>query len=169
MVTLEQLRQLQSPTGTRALAEIRDLAPTPATSIAVATRLRKVYPADLVTSAMAMHDLRVKAQSKFSRASEMWFTREGLEQATSEMIAEWRAGRFSAQPSIADLCCGIGGDLLGLALRNPEAVVTAVDRDPLHLEIARLNADVFGVADRIEFVKADVRLSRIRGRNQCLH
>lgn len=166
MVTLDSLRQLQTPEGIRLLAEVRDAAPTPATSIAIATRLRKTCPAELVIAAMEMHDLRSRARSKFSRADEMWFTRDGLEQATSELVARHRASRFETSEAIADLCCGIGGDLLALAARAPRAIITAVDRDPLHLQIATLNARaardtgdaaVTGVGDRIRFVEADVR------------
>jgi hypothetical protein len=157
MVTIEQLAQLQTPQGERLLAEVRTLAPTAATAIAIASRLRKTYPADLVTAAMAMHDLRVSARSKFDRADDLWFTRDGLEQATSEPIARHRAGRYNGCTAIVDLCCGIGGDLLALAQANPKARLRAVDRDPLHLEIASLNAEVIGVAERVAFVEADVR------------
>lgn len=157
MVTLEQLAQLQEPDGARLLAELRALAPSPATSIAVATRLRTSYPVDLVIAAMAMHELRVKARAKFSHANQMWFTRDGLEQATSESIAAWRAQRFRGFPEIVDLCTGIGGDLLALATGAPVVRITAVDRDPLHLAMAALNATVAGIDHRIAFREADVR------------
>lgn len=154
---------MQSPDGARVLAAVRELAPTPATSITVATRLRKTYPVELVVAAMAMHDLRVRAQAKFERPDELWFTRDGLEQATSEPIARYRAGRYAGQRGIADLCCGIGGDLLALAEINPGAHVRAVDRDPLHLRMAELNGAVVGVADRVTFVAADVREIALAG------
>ncbi len=139
------------------LRELSDLAPTSGNGISIATRLRKTYPANLVIAAMEMHDLRTRARSKFSRANEMWFTRDGLEQATSEQAAAWRARRFEGFDAIADLCCGIGGDLLMLADQAPIANIHAIDHDPLHLEIAALNARAMGVAGRIEFKEADVR------------
>ncbi|MGB6164688.1 MAG: hypothetical protein WBF75_19385, partial [Pseudonocardiaceae bacterium] len=37
-----------------------------------------------------------------------------VEQASSEVIAEHRARRFAGAVRVADLCCGIGGDLLAL-------------------------------------------------------
>ncbi len=157
MVTIEQLTHLQSPPGTRLLAELRAVAPTPATAISIAARLRKTYPAGLVIAAMEMHELRTRARSKFGRADELWFTRDGLEQATSEAIARYRAKRFSHVAKIVDLCCGIGGDLLALADRAPNANVLAVDIDALHLEIAALNANAMGVGERIGFTEADVR------------
>jgi hypothetical protein len=51
-----------------------------------------------------------------SYADQTYFTREALEQATSELMARHRARRYrSAQEPIYDLCCSIGGDLLALA------------------------------------------------------
>jgi SAM-dependent methyltransferase len=84
----------------------------------------------------------------------MYFTRAGLEQATSEVIARHRAARFAGALRVADLCCGIGGDLIALA---DQREVLAVDRDPVHLRMATLNADAYGVADGVHVVHADVR------------
>lgn len=157
MVTIEHLALLQSTGGTNLLRKIREANPSPATSIAIATRLRKTYPADLVIAAMEMHELRARARAKFSLADDLWFTRDGLEQATSESIAAYRARRLAHSPRVADLCCGIGGDLLALARQAPQADILAVDRDPLHLAIAALNAEVAGVGSRLHFVEADAR------------
>ncbi len=165
MMLLERLNLLRSSEGHEVFTALRDLAPTAATEIAIATRLRKSYPAELVTAAMTMHDLRVRARVKFAQADELWFTREGLEQATSESIAIYRAGRFANVPAVADLCCGIGGDLLALANQAAQAELLAVDRDPLHLAIAALNADVLGVGGRITFIKADVRDAGLDGQS----
>jgi hypothetical protein len=55
---------------------------------------------------------------------------------------------------VADLCCGIGGDLLALAR---DADVLAVDRDPVHLWMAGANARARGVADRVTTRESDVR------------
>src|ERR1700744_5384114 len=89
--------------------------------LAAATRLRREYPAALVAAAIAQHELRLAARAKFSRASQMLFTRAGYEQSSSEMIAGPRAARLAdavggmGGANIADLCCGIGGDLAALA------------------------------------------------------
>jgi len=157
MDVLARFEALQSDDGARLLEAVRVAAPTPATAIPVATRLRQDFPPELVATAMAMHDLRVRARAKFERADELWFTRDGLEQATSEPIARHRAGRYVGHAAIVDLCCGIGGDLLALASCNPDAALVAVDRDPLHLRMAEFNAAVVGVRDRIRFVEAEVR------------
>ena len=94
--------------------------------LALAVSLRREYPADLVAAATAQHELRLAARAKFSRAADMLFTRSGYEQSSSEPIARYRAERFGAAHRVADLCCGIGGDLLALA---PGREALAVDRD----------------------------------------
>lgn len=157
MIPSENVQALQSTEGRRVLAELRQLAPTPATGIAVSARLRKRFPPDFVAAALTLHELRVRARSKFNRADELWLTRAGLEQASSEAIAAWRARRFRDIGKVADLCCGIGGDLIGLAQRSEDGLVLAVDHDPLHLAMARANANVYAVRDRVEFREADVR------------
>src|ERR1700679_1120382 len=128
--------------------------------LALAVRLRREYPADLVAAATAQHELRLAARAKFSRAMEMLFTRAGYEQSSAEPIARYRAARFGAARRVADLCCGIGGDLLALA-SGREAL--AVDRDEVHTRLALHNAGVYGEAANVCAVVADVRDIRLDG------
>lgn len=108
------------------------------TELAVGTRLRaQGHPADLVAAAFTQAELRRRAAAKFSRPDLMFFTRAGLEQASSERAARHRAGRFAGRGRLADLCTGIGGDLIALAGSHP---MLAVDRDPEHLRMAVHNA-----------------------------
>jgi SAM-dependent methyltransferase len=125
-----------------------------ATALRLGTQLRARYPAGLVAAALAQHELRLQARAKFSRAMEMFFTRPGLEQASAEVVARHRSGRYGAAARVADLCCGIGGDLVVLAAGRR---VLAVDRDPLHLRIARVNAGVYGAAAGLTLMHGDVR------------
>ena len=74
------------------------------TALRLGTELRARYPPDLVAAALAQHDLRLQARAKFSRAMEMFFTRPGLEQASAEVVARYRAGRYGAAGQLADLC-----------------------------------------------------------------
>jgi len=108
--------------------------------LSLQTQLRREYPDRLVRAAFALCDLRRKGAAKFSRAAEMWFDRQGLEQATSEAVARHKAQRFSGR--VYDLCCGIGGDALALAGR---CEVTAIDLDPIACLRTRWNAEVYGV------------------------
>lgn len=119
------------------------------------TALRKQYPVDAVNSALDLIDLRKRAAKKFTKAQDMFFTRESLEQASGEVISSYRAERFEDESHILDLACGIGGDTISLAKR---CHVTAVDYDPVRLEMARRNIEVYGLSDRVEFVQADVTM-----------
>ena len=80
----------------------------------------------------------------------MLFSREGLEQATSEIVARHRATRYAAATAematapVLDMCCGIGGDLLAIGSVVPHIV--GIDIDETHAVIAQHNASVHDVA-----------------------
>jgi SAM-dependent methyltransferase len=57
----------------------------------------------------------------------------------------------SSAPRVLDLCCGNGALSRRVLRRFPNAYVTAVDWDPVHLEIARRT-----LPDAVEIVEADV-------------
>jgi hypothetical protein len=118
------------------------------------TDLRARYPVPLVVDALGQHELRTAARAKFARADRMYFTRPGWEQASADVVSRHRAARYRDAAQVADLCCGIGGDLVALAANSR---VLAVDRDPLHLRMARENAVVHGVAANVTALDADVR------------
>lgn len=138
------------------MQRVMDQHPTPGTVLAISTSLRQAYPPELVAAALTQYDLRQRAAAKFARADWMWFTRAGLEQATSERIASRRAERFHPFAHVADLCCGIGGDLLALAGLPHAPHVTAVDRDPVHCALAAENARVEGLGQRVDVLERDV-------------
>jgi THUMP domain-containing protein/RNA cap guanine-N2 methyltransferase len=122
--------------------------------------LRRQYPKDLVRAALSLHELRRKAQGKFTRGSSMWLDRVGLEQSTSEAVARHKALRFDGP--VWDFCCGIGGDAVALAAR---CEVTAVDLNPAACLRAEWNAEAYGVASRVTTQCADVAsLTEIAGR-----
>ncbi|MDN5860501.1 MAG: trimethylguanosine synthase, partial [Pseudonocardia sp.] len=153
----DRLDALAGPAGLAILAELARLDPAELTGPAglrLGAQLRTRYPTELVVDAFGQAELRARAQAKFERASQMWFTRAGLEQASAQDVADHRRARFAGAGVVTDLCCGIGGDLLALARDHD---VRAVDRDPDHLWMARRNAAVHGVADRVTTVEADVR------------
>ncbi len=158
--SVDRFEALLSPQGRELLDHLATEAVTPDTTLRLGTVLRERYPAELVIQALAQHELRQQAIPKFSRAMEMFFTRPGLEQASSEVIARHRSRRYANAERVADLCCGIGGDLIALAAGRR---VLAVDRDPLHLRIALANADVYGVAAGLTTVHDDVRDVELMG------
>jgi hypothetical protein len=149
---------LLSPDGQRLLARLAEEAAAPGAhepDLALAVSLRREYPASLVAAAMTQQELRLAARAKFGRAMRMLFTRDGYEQSSSETIARHRAARFAGVRRAADLCCGIGGDLIALASRAEQ--VLAVDRDEVHARLAVHNAGVCEVAGAVRACVADVR------------
>jgi hypothetical protein len=119
--------------------------------------LRKGHDLALVALALTQVELRTRARAKFVDADRLLFTREGLEQATSEAISRYRAGRFADSPRIIDLCCGIGGDLMALSALPNVTTLAAVDLDPVHLLLARHNAAVIAPDQAVSSVLDDVR------------
>ncbi|MEU7010836.1 class I SAM-dependent methyltransferase [Streptomyces sp. NPDC046332] len=147
---------LLSPEGQTLLAALRDY--DPAQELAVASRLRREHPAELVSAALGQARLRQRAVAKFGAedAYRMYFTPHGVEQSTRATVGAYRAERLHGLGvrGVADLCGGIGGDALAFARAG--IAVLAVDRDPLTAEVARANAAALGLADLIEVRCADV-------------
>jgi hypothetical protein len=146
---------LLTPDGQQLLARLAGEAVTPEHALRLAAELRPRYPPDLVAAALTQQALRAAASEKFSRAGEMLFTRAGLEQASSELTAAHSARRFAGLPFVADLCCGIGGNLAGLA--GAARHVVAVDADLTTLRFAMRNVAVLRPAGQVTPVCADVR------------
>ncbi|MGW1909683.1 THUMP-like domain-containing protein [Streptomyces sp. NPDC002076] len=153
---MNDLALLLTPEGRALLDEVRDTAP--ADELAVATRLRREHPAELVSAALGQARLRQRAAAKFGTADagRMFFTPNGVEQSTRAGVAAYRAERFTklGVTSVADLCCGIGGDAIAFARAGIR--VLAVDRDPVTAAVARANAEVLGLGELIEVREADV-------------
>lgn len=77
---------------------------------------------------------------------------EGWYSVTPERIAEHIAERCRSDV-ILDAFCGVGGNAIAFA-QTCQRVIT-FDISPTRLALARHNATVYGVADRIEFVLGD--------------
>ena len=130
---------------------------TPGEELALVTRLRRDHPAELVSAAVGQARLRQRAAAKFGADAElMYFTPDGVEQATRTSVAQWRARRFAALGvrRLADLCSGVGGDAIALARAGISVV--AVDRDPLTCAVAEANAAALGLSGLIEQRCGDV-------------
>jgi len=103
--------------------------------LARVARLRKSLSAGRAALVAEQAALRHKARLKFRHAGQMFFTARGLEQATDDRTAAYKAGRF-ARGAHLDACSGIGGDLVALGERGP---ATGVDRDPICALVAAAN------------------------------
>ena len=136
----DTLRALREPAGRALLTELAGY--DPADELRLATRLRRDHPAELVGAALTQARLRQRGAAKFGPdAARMWFTPAGLEQSTSREDAAHRARRYAEADVglVADLCCGIGGDLVAMARTGLDVV--GMDLDPLTAEVARANIE----------------------------
>jgi len=144
-------RWLLGNEGARWLARV---AEDPRPLVAQADRLRRELSASRVHLVLEQVELRRRARDKFLAAERMFFTRVGLEQATDQFIAAYKAARFPAAAPVADLCCGIGGDLLGLAARG---LAIGIDRDPVAVLLAEANARTLAA----EGCQVEVRVAEV--------
>ncbi|MFT3875538.1 MAG: class I SAM-dependent methyltransferase [Propioniciclava sp.] len=123
--------------------------PDPA-SLAAATRLRALVTPEQAAAVLTQAVLRRKAVAKFGRRAErLFFTPDGLEQATRAGVAARRASRFAhllaaanhraltAPGPIADLGCGLGADALAFADAGLDVI--AVERDEVTAILAEAN------------------------------
>src|SRR5690242_1633067 len=114
------LAWLAAEAGRRLLAEAAAL---PEDRLTRLSRLRSHYSVELAAVAVELLELRRRARAKFAAADGMFFTPEGLEQATGDAIAFYRAARFAGCRNVLDACSGIGGDAHYLALHAPVLAV----------------------------------------------
>ena len=117
---------------------------------------------DLWRSGTNEVDEAEKADSKYEAQKYRLFSRfdEGIKldeeswfSVTPEKIAEHHADRLRCDVAI-DAFCGAGGNAIQLAFTCE--FVIAIDIDPKKIEMAKHNASIYGVAERIEFICGDV-------------
>ena len=110
-------------------------------TVQLTAKLRRELSAERVRLVLEQARLRRRAKEKFPAAERMFFTAIGLEQATDAWVAAYKAERLAARlaacAAVADLCCGIGGDLAAITQQMP---ATGVDRDPIAGLFAEANA-----------------------------
>lgn len=152
MTLCSELADFEWLTGSDAGGLLDELAEDAGELHTKIARLRERLSQSRTHLVLEQVELRRRATAKFTHASRMFFTRAGLEQATDEWVAAYKASRFATQragssstPGVyADLCCGIGGDLF--ALSRPAGSVSAqsasaigIDRDPVSALFAAAN------------------------------
>lgn len=111
--------------------------------------------ADRVAAALTQVDLRRHARAKLGDdAAVMWFTRDGLEQATRTRVATHRAARMAATGArtLVDLGCGVGGDLVAAARAGLTCV--GVDLDPVRVAVAEANLAALGLPGAVAVADA---------------
>ncbi|MBT3602761.1 MAG: SAM-dependent methyltransferase, partial [Candidatus Latescibacteria bacterium] len=149
-MTQQEITFIQSAPGRSLLQHASQMS---GDELTVLTQLRKIHPPEDCRTVVHLLNLRKRAQAKFTHANDMVFDREGLEQSSGEIIAQYRAKRYQPFAQIADLCCGIGGDAIPLA---QNATVITADINPNRLAITRHNASVHNVAQSIHPICTNV-------------
>ncbi|OJA15689.1 hypothetical protein AZE42_08849 [Rhizopogon vesiculosus] len=148
----------------------KSTASLPEQSLAPHTKKRKTGTLSLVSttydaSALVPHyrtadDVPENLQKYFSQRKRYFslyeqgclLDEEGWYSVTPESIALQIADRCRCD-TILDPFCGVGGNAIAFA-KTCEHVI-ALDISPVRLALARHNAAIYGVADRIEFILAD--------------
>ncbi len=101
---------------------------------------------------------RIKAKKKFGElADKLFFDEEGLRYSTPPEVAEYRAKRLESEV-IADVSCGVGIQAIYFAMVSERVI--AVEKDPVRLELAKLNAESIGV-ENIDFIYGDATSKKI--------
>ncbi|NWI08592.1 TGS1 synthase, partial [Crypturellus soui] len=123
-------------------------------------RRKRIAPGDIPAEIAADPELakywaqRYRLFSRFDEGIKL--DREGWFSVTPEKIAEHIAVRVSQSfncDTIVDAFCGVGGNAIQFALTSKRVI--AIDIDSEKLSLARNNAQVYGVAERIEFICGD--------------
>ena len=153
---LDAFAWLLTEPGQRLLARAVELRGTD--PLRAQTALRKEAPdvaPSCVAVALSQAELRGRAVAKFGPLAErMYFTPDGLEQATRLAVAEHRAARLAAYGArtLIDLGCGIGGDLV--AASRAGLIVAGVDLDPERVAVAQANLAALGLAGAVQVADA---------------
>jgi len=147
---------LTAPETRETMVMFRDLPDDP---LAVQQSFRGMFPEKLARAMGELLLLRRRATQKFAHGLEMYFTKPQLEQSSSEVVAQYRAGRFARAGAtvVHDPCCGIGSDAIALARAGLR--VHANDQDEIAVHFARSNAEIYGLQERIDFTVADCDLA----------
>jgi len=138
---IQGYRWLVGQEGVRWLAAARDMSTNGAGVLQITRQLRRDLSPERVRLVLEQLELRRRARDKFPWAERMYFSRLGLEQATDAWVAAYKAARFPSGQPLADLCCGVGGDLMAMAKRGATG---GVDRDPIAGLLAQANLRVCG-------------------------
>lgn len=147
--------ELDLPSGQALLDAARGLDP-----LSARARLARRFPdagPELLRAAVAQAALQQRAAGRFPHAAQMWWTGEGLEQASRPAASEYRAEvlRAAGITHGVDLTCGLGLDLIAMAHGGLQMV--GVDQDPAIAELAARNAARLGMSDRVEVITGSCR------------
>lgn len=142
------------------LALLRSICADPRDDLALSgSPSLRALPMPVRIAMLEQRKLRLKAARKCPMAKDMLFTPLGLEQLTHAELASYKASRLpKGVRSVADLCCGLGGDSMYL----PDNIAAAgLDLDPATLLAYRHNVSLRR-SHGATAIKGDVSRSPLR-------
>lgn len=152
-LSLLGIRFLQSPRAQEALSALASEPLEAGGHLQTVMKLRERFSAQESGWLMDQAVLRRKAAGKFLHPERCLLLDEALQQASSLVMAEYHARQFMGFEHVADLGCGIGGDLMALANWVPR--MTAVEIDPIRAALSRFNATANGFGARVTVLEGD--------------
>lgn len=152
---LERARFLVSPGGRAALESLPADLPVNLPN-QLASQLRRAFPPAEASALAEQVTLRVRAKRNQGCERPFLYTQLGLEMMTHPVVAARRAERLAAlNLSLADLTCGLGGDLAAAATAGVPAF--GFDHDPAHILFAAANTGAPVVRADATFPPIDVK------------
>ncbi|MDO8618769.1 MAG: HemK/PrmC family methyltransferase [Candidatus Daviesbacteria bacterium] len=93
---------------------------------------------------------------RFKVTSDVLIPRPETELLVDEVLLSLRNHEVAKQSIILDLGTGSGNIAISIAVNNKDLKIIATDVSPKALEVARQNAKLHGVEDKIEFIQSDL-------------
>ncbi len=139
-IDLKTAQALTSEEAQDTLLLFRNLGDDP---LAIQESFRGLFPKKIAEALGELRALRRRATTKFSRGLDMFFTKEQLQQSSSEAVAAYRAERYqrAGVKEVWDPCCGIGSDSIAMAKLGIQ--VHASDKEPSAVHFCEANAKVY--------------------------
>jgi len=101
--------------------------------------------------------IKVKGRKKFPRANLMKFDREGLAQASSKYVAEYRTWKMRQRlgpiHASLDVGSGVGGDTIAMGMRWK---VYSVEKNPSTMDMLKHNVNVYNLEKNVDFILGDI-------------
>ena len=162
--TIQDYTWLTSPEAAGLLEESQTAILDRINILTIVKRLRREISPSRAALVTELAQIRLKARKKFAQADQMFFTRKGYEQSSGERLAHYKSLAFDGLPLVADICCGIGGDLLGLGSRNGNGDTHGFDKELLCAMYAEKNTEANLIPDVSVALKpfSEVPLERLR-------
>ena len=134
---LEFLRDNENRIIFKKLQEMKEI------SINVTQKLLHENSDKPIKEMLSQIQLQRKNLKKIPISTKLLFTEQGAQQASSWELAKYHGNKFRGFNIVADLCCGIGVDLINIA-KNKEQVF-AVDLDVDTLRLAEYNCNTINL------------------------